>query len=243
MPMPWIVDRVAAEGMPRNQVIPLSVVIPLAPKEQAWRGLLLQLLDCGEGSEILLVHAESDHLDFGDHDPHPNLRLIASVPGRARQLNAGAQAAQGRWLWFLHADSRLTAGVLPQLQRFIVADDDALGYFDLRFERDGPWLTRLNAVGANLRARWLGLPFGDQGFVLRAETFRRLGGYDESAGRGEDHLLVWRARAAGLPLRRLPAAIVTSARRFREHGWWSTTLNHLRLTARQVRVGRRRHDA
>ena len=220
----------------------LSVIVPLAPQEQAWRGLLPQLAACGDGCEILLVHAESDPLDLGDHDPHPNLRLIASVPGRARQLNVGARMARSRWLWFLHADSRLTAGVLPQLQRFIAADADALGYFDLRFERDGPWLTRLNAAGANLRARWLGLPFGDQGFVLRAETFHRLGGYDESADHGEDHLLVWRARAAGVPLRRLPAAIVTSARRYREHGWWSTTLKHLRLTARQARVGRRRHD-
>ena len=240
MPMSRAVDRVAAEGMPHDQVIPLSVVIPLAPKEQAWRDLLPQLLDCGEGSEILLVHAESDHLDLGDHDAPPNLRLIASVPGRARQLNTGARMARGRWLWFLHADSRLTAGVLLELQRFIVADDDALGYFDLRFERDGPWLTRLNAAGANLRARWLGLPFGDQGFVLRAETFHRLDGYDEAADYGEDHLLVWSARAAGVPLRRLPAAIVTSARRYREHGWWSTTLKHLRLTAQQARVGRRR---
>lgn len=241
--MPQPVSRVAAEGMPQDSTILLSVIIPLAPGEQAWRRLLPQLAACGVRSEILLVHVESDHVDPDDGDPNPDLRLIASAPGRARQLNAGARAACGRWLWFLHADSRLTANVLPQLQGFIAADVDALGYFDLRFEHDGPWLTRLNAAGANLRARWLGLPFGDQAFVLRAETLRRLGGYDESARYGEDHLLVWRAHAAGLPLRRLPAVIVTSARKYRQQGWLPTTLKHLWLTARQAQSVRRGRGA
>lgn len=236
----------AAEGMPRgtaDSAIQLSVIIPLALGEDAWRGLLPQLADCGDRSEILLVHAESDTVDLGDCEPNPQLQLISSACGRARQLNAGAQAARGRWLWFLHADSRLTPAVLPLLFRFIADEPDALGFFDLRFDHDGPLLTHLNAIGANLRARWLGLPFGDQAFVLRAETFRRLGGYDDSVRYGEDHLLVWRARAASLPLRRMPAAIVTSARKYRQQGWLSTTFKHLWLTARQARDGRRSRGA
>lgn len=235
--------RVAAEGMAHAQAVELSVIIPLAPGEQAWRSLLPQLAACGEHSEILLVQAGSDTVDLGGCESYPRPQLISSACGRARQLNAGARAARGRWLWFLHADSRLTPAVLPLLHGFIAAESDALGYFDLRFDHDGPWLTRLNAAGANLRARWLGLPFGDQAFVLRAETFRRLGGYDESIRHGEDHLLVWRARAAGLPLRRMPAAIVTSARKYRQRGWLSTTFRHLWLTAQQVRDGRRNHGA
>lgn len=82
-------------------------------------------------------------------------------------MNVGADSARGEWLWFLHADSRLGPATLWALQRFLDRDVDALGYFDLAFRRDGPRLAALNAWGANLRSRWLGLPFGDQGFVIR----------------------------------------------------------------------------
>ena len=51
---------------------------------------------------------------------------------------------------------------------------------------------QLNAAGANLRSRWLGLPFGDQGLVLPRASFERLGGFDPALRYGEDHALVWR---------------------------------------------------
>jgi hypothetical protein len=149
-------------------------------------------------------------------------------------MNRGAHAARGHWLWFVHADSRLDARTLPALDAFIAREEDALAYFDLRYADDGPALTRLNALGANLRARWLGLPFGDQGLVLPAAWFARLGGYDEHVEHGEDHRLVWHARHAGLPLRRFGAPLTSSARKYAEHGWWRTTAKHVRLTVRQA---------
>jgi len=45
---------------------------------------------------------------------------------------------------------------------------------------------------------------------------------------------VWRARRAGLPLRAIDAALVTSARKYAERGWLRTTLRHWRLTADQA---------
>jgi hypothetical protein len=149
-------------------------------------------------------------------------------------MNVGAQAARGRWLWFLHADSHLRARTLIALNSFLAPDQPALGYFDLRYRGDGPALAHLNALGANLRARWLGMPFGDQGLVLPAAWFERLGGFDEHVAYGEDHLLVWRARAAGLPLVRIAAPIETSARKYAEQGWARTTLQHVRMTAQQA---------
>lgn len=214
----------------------LSVVVPLAPGETAWRRLLPQLEALPADAEILLVHPAPPPSSL---PPGRALRHVTSAVGRARQLNAGARAATGDWLWCLHADSRLTDGVLPVLAAFLQRGDDALGYFDLRFDADGPPLTRLNALGANLRARLLGLPFGDQGFVLRRTTLQRLGGFDEAAAYGEDHLLVWRARRAGLPLQRLPAALITSARKYRERGWLPTTVRHLWLTVWQARAAQR----
>jgi GT2 family glycosyltransferase len=154
-------------------------------------------------------------------------QVLQSAPGRAIQQNLGAAGASTAYLWFLHADSRLAADTLPALRDFLARDSGALGYFDLRFDDDGPACMRVNAFGARLRSRCLGLPFGDQGLVLPRTAFESLGGFDARIGRGEDHDLVWRARHAGLPLHALEATLYTSARRYAEHGWWRTTVAHL----------------
>lgn len=237
-------------GRPRNDRVlkpppsTLTVIVPLAPGEEGWRILLPQLVDLNPRDEILIVSASEQGVSipatYATHSrSHILLRQIASHPGRARQLNAGARAAHGQWLWFLHADSRLTDGVLPALKRFVEAQIDALAYFDLGFDSDGPSLTWLNARGANLRARLLHLPFGDQGFVIRADTFWRIGGYDENLTLGEDHLLVRRARLKRVPLHHLSAKLITSARKYRRRGWWRTTVSHAWLTVVQARTFRK----
>ena len=213
----------------------VSIIVPLGPGEADAGGLLGQLPSCPIPAELLLVRV--------DPDPHPlppgwpgalAVRQVRSRPGRAAQMNLGATESRGAWLWFLHADTRLDAGSLAALARFVARGEHALGWFDLAFRRDGPWAARLNAAGANLRSRWLGLPFGDQGFVLPASDFRALGGFDEAAPYGEDHLLVWAARAAGIPLRRVGGTVATSARKYARRGWARTTLLHWRLTAAQA---------
>lgn len=214
----------------------LSVIVPFGPDETEGAALLEQLQALPRDAEIVLARVEGHSLPM---EPEPNengvaTRVCAGPAGRARQMNVGAQAARGRWLWFLHADSCLQSRTLTALDAFLAEDQEGLGYFDLRFRDDGPRLAHFNAIGANLRARWLGMPFGDQGFVLPAPWFDRLGGYDETAAGGEDHLLVWCARAAGLPLRRIGAPLASSARKYARQGWWRTTLRNLCLTALQA---------
>jgi GT2 family glycosyltransferase len=161
---------------------------------------------------------------------------LVAPRGRARQMNAGARATRGEWLWFLHADTGLDEpqAAVAALQAALRRDPGALGYFDLRFAGDGPAATAVNALGARIRSHWLGLPFGDQGLFMARATFDRLGGFDESLRAAEDHALVWRARRAGVPLRAAGASLTTSARRYAEQGWARTTLRHLWLTAQQA---------
>lgn len=220
----------------------LSVIVPLAAGETEAATLLEQLADLPTGSEVIVVRTEEKTGARPANWPTIlTYREYTNAAGRARQLNLGARVARGHWLWFLHADSRLLEPTLPALQRFISGSEEALGWFDLRFRRDGPRLVALNAIGANLRAHWLGMPFGDQGLVLPKTRFEAIGGFDEDAAYGEDHLLVWAARRAGLPLRPVGAALQTSARKYTRHGWLATTLRHWRLTVAQAWPEWRRH--
>jgi hypothetical protein len=210
----------------------LAIVVPAGPGDEAWRGLLPQLAGAG-AQQVVLVLARGDaQVQRALAD---GITVLTADAGRASQLNAGAAGARADWLWFLHADSGVTAATLAAMQRFVRADADAIGYFDLHFLDDGPRLMAVNAFGARLRSRWLGLPFGDQGLLMPRRVFEGLGGFDARVDAGEDHALVWAARRRGIPLRALGAPIFTSARKYAQRGWGATTARHLQLTWRQAR--------
>lgn len=212
----------------------LSIIVPVAAGDAGQLPALMQQLEAlAENSEVVVCRTQGSTQRIAS-TTQLNLIDVLSPSGRARQMNVGATRARGGWLWFLHVDSQLNPDAIAALRDFIESDRDALGYFGLAFRNDGPRLARLNAWGANLRSRLFGLPFGDQGFVLRRDRFFQLGAYDENLPFGEDHALIWRVRQAGVELRRLPATIATSARKYARHGWLRTTLRHLGLTLQQA---------
>ena len=228
-----------AETAPR-----LSVIVPVGPGDASWRGLLPGLAPLADFAEVILVVTRpQDAADL--HAPHPSVHRIVGPEGRAQQQNAGARAARGEWLWFLHADSVLGEDAAPALRRALARHEqedcpDTLYYLELRFLEDGPRLTVLNALGAWLRCRLFRMPFGDQGLMLRAAAFARLGGFDESLALGEDLALVLAAQQADVAIRPIGAALRTSARRYRERGWARNTWRNLRLTWQLSRAWFRR---
>lgn len=218
----------------------LAVVIPVGPSDDSWPALLSDLSGLPPGAQICLVGCAASTLVT------PDARLLGATRadvqwrlvgrGRALQQNAGARATTNPWLWFLHADSRLGPATLNALARVIKSDDgDGIGYFDLAFH-DGPALMRVNACGAWLRSRVLGLPFGDQGLFMPRAAFERLRGFDERCARGEDHAMIWQAKRLGIPLRAAGAPLYTSARKYAEHGWLTMTARHVAMTWQQARV-------
>jgi hypothetical protein len=224
-----------------NLMVDMTVIVPLAPGETAWTALAADLALLPPGCEILLVGPEAPALPAASaasglaslSGRKYRLAWLRAGPGRARQMNAAARAATGRHLWFVHADTRFGAAALPALGRSLRATPRALHYFDLGFS-GGPSLMAVNAAGVWLRSHLLRMPFGDQGFCLERSLFLELGGFDEDAPYGEDHLLVWQARRAGVPLRCTGTRLVTSARKYQERGWAATTLRHLYLTYKQA---------
>lgn len=213
----------------------LSVIIPFAPDDVAWKALLQDLSGLPESAEIILVAAsEKAKLEAQDFPLSANATIIGASMGRASQMNAGAKAARNSCLWFLHADSRVDANCVKAVDTFDYTKK-RLGYFGLRFQNDGPRRMGINSFGVWFRSRFLRIPFGDQGFVLSKSSFEMLGRYREDLKSGEDHAFVWTARKNGIVLQHLNASIQTSARKYAQHGWGKTTRMHLRETWKQAR--------
>jgi len=216
----------------------VSIIIPVGPDDASWQSLLGDLVDVSPEAEVLIVAAYAKPTDIDplltQGRPQCEAHWITTAAGRAHQMNLGAKLASRPFLWFLHADSRIGGDALAALERSLETHPHALHYFDLAFQDDGPRLVRLNALGARLRSRYLGLPFGDQGLCMSRDTFQRLGGFDEDVNYGEDHLLIWAAHRHRVPLHCVGALITTSARKYGANGWLATTLVHGRRTLRQA---------
>jgi GT2 family glycosyltransferase len=210
----------------------LSVVVPLGPHDDPPAALAERIARWNR-AELIVSGLDSRPDRLADQ-----VNWQQGPAGRGRQLNRGAAAARGKWLWFVHADSEPAIGAFAAIERFIDGNHAAIGYCRLRFLDDGPRQVALNAIGANLRSRLLGLPYGDQGLCLPANWFRSLGGFREDLDRGEDLDFVVRARQAGLPARPVGATIRTSARRYREKGWLATTWHHQIAAWRLIRNAR-----
>ncbi len=227
----------------------LSVIIPMAPDEQAWRNLIPDLAGLPPSSEIIVaVPHGTPPLEMPTPHPWMIVKQVSEGVGRAAQMNAAARIADGTQLWFLHADTRLAQDTIPALLRRLGQYPDWLLYGDLKFLSDATPLMKLNEIGTWVRSRLLGMPFGDQGLCIRKKLFCEIGGYPENVQYGEDHVFVWRARQRGIVLQSIEAPIYTSARKYRNRGWFKTTVRHVALTYKQAwpefcRLVLRRGDA
>lgn len=145
-------------------------------------------------------------------------RLVRAEQGRGTQLSAGAEAARGDWLLFLHADTVLQPGWDSAVRDFIGdgGNSHRAGYFRFALD-DGRLGARRIQWLANLRARILGLPYGDQGLLISRTLYRQFGGFRPLALMEDVDF----ARRIGRGrLKMLRATAVTSAERYRRGGFW-----------------------
>jgi rSAM/selenodomain-associated transferase 2 len=176
------------------------------------------------GSEVIVV-------DGGSRDATPAIaapladRVIPSPRGRAAQMNAGARAARGSVLVFLHADTVVPPGALEGLEARLEASGRSWGRFDVSIAGAGP-LLGLVAFLMNARSRLTGIATGDQAIFMRRAAFDRAGGFPEIPLM-EDIALSKILKHESPPLC-LRERVVTSGRRWRRHGtvrtialmWW-----------------------
>lgn len=122
--------------------------------------------------ELARMAAEARALHLGPG----SVTIIAAPAGRAGQMNAGAAAAQGEVLLFLHADTLLPNDARREITRALANLAVVAGRFDVRFDQDAT-LSRTIARLMNMRSRWTGMMTGDQALFVRASAFRALGGF------------------------------------------------------------------
>ena len=175
---------------------------------------------CGEhGVEVIVVDGHSCDATR-DVATAAGARVVTCAPGRARQLNAGAAAASGEILLFLHADTVLPPGFAEDVRRVHADPDVAAAAFEFRVDLDSK-VMRFIERSVGWRGRHLGLPYGDQAPSIRAATFRALGGFPQLPVM-EDYELMLRLRRLG-DVRIIPKAAVTSGRAWARHGVPVTT--------------------
>jgi rSAM/selenodomain-associated transferase 2 len=204
----------------------LSIIVP-ALNEEAGIVATLQALSSlrARGAEVIVV-------DGGSHDrtaelagPHCD-RLLAAPRGRAAQMNAGAGAARGEVLLFLHADTRLPDDADSDVADALAASGRAWGRFDVRIAGTHALLP-LVAATMNLRSRLTGIATGDQAIFVERTAFAAIGGYPDIPLM-EDIVLSRRLKRLSRPLC-LRSRALTSGRRWEKHGVMRTILTMWRL--------------
>ena len=151
--------------------------------------------------------------------------VLTAARGRATQMNAGAAAAHGEVLLFLHADTRLPRGFDASVRAALADPATIGGRFDVRLVPSSPLLA-LVAVLMNLRSRLSGIATGDQAIFVRRAAFEAVGGF-EPIPLMEDVALTRTLKRRGR-IACLRAHVETSSRRWVRNGpvrtivlmWW-----------------------
>ena len=203
----------------------VSVVIPVLNDSDAAEQLLAGVVP-GPDVELIIVDGGHDGRLEQLARARDDTRFVRTATGRGLQMNAGAAAASGEWLLFLHADSRLPPGWLDAIGR--IRQPTVGGWFRFALD-DAAWQARALERMVAWRVRWLRLPYGDQGFLVRRDVFKAMGGFADLPIM-EDVEYACRLRRAGsvheigLPLR-------TSSRRWRRDGWIRRSMRNALLVS------------
>ena len=212
--------------LPKSQAGRLSIIMPTLNEEGTIEQTLLPLVG---RTDIEVIIADGGSTDETVSIAHRlGARIVPARPGRGRQMNAGAALATGEILLFLHADTKLPANFQCAIWSALNHNASA-GAFRLRID-DLRSAFRWIEWGANLRSRFLQMPYGDQGLFVRAELFHQLGGFSNWPLM-EDYELCRRLRKHGRIVLTTESA-TTSARRWNKIGICRTTLiNQLTVAA------------
>lgn len=191
----------------------ISIIIPILNEERCIRRIQWNLGKLEGEYEVIFC-------DGGSTDRTLELirqpfRVIQCEKGRGRQMNAGADAAKGDLLFFVHCDVLLKPDVLLKIPGK-VQSGEAAGCLKIVFD-SRHILMRICGFMSNLRVRVRKIVFADQGILIRKDLFEKMGRMPDLPLM-EDYEFSIRLKNEKIPFVRLKSPILVSSRRFREHG-------------------------
>jgi len=196
----------------------ISIIIPVFNEVNSISKLLSHLENKVFQKETIEIIAVDGGSTDGSQDKikaSSNVRLIEGRKGRAIQMNAGAKAATGNVLYFLHCDS-----YPPQhFDRIIdnaIQEGKQAGCFRMKFDYAHPvlmvsqWFTRFNHISCR---------GGDQSLFVTKNLFEEIEGFNEQYIIYEDNEIISRLYAKKQFVV-IPDYVITSARRYQQNGVW-----------------------
>ncbi len=212
----------------------LSIIIPVYREAALISGTIQALLDLKNffPFEIIVSDGEKDlstlnHLK--KNKPISNshrVRLISSPKGRGFQLNAGAKAASGELLFFLHADTRIDQKGMDLMIKTWQGHGGPFfcGAFDLHIDSEKKVFRMIEKI-ASARSRFTKIPYGDQGIFMSRQLFDKIDGFPNIPIM-EDVGMMSKIKKNGVNPIFLPHPIATSARRWKDQGILFTTFRN-----------------
>ena len=191
----------------------LSIVIPALNEERALPATLAAVASLQGDYEVLVVDGGSTDSTLELARAEQSVRVLHAPRGRAAQMNAGAAAAEGEILLFLHADTLLPADALQLIEQ-CGAD---FGGFRQKFSGER-WQLRFVSWLHNWRCRLSNVFYGDQAMFVSRLLFESVGGFPEVAEL-EDVMLSDALLEHAKPCL-LDAEVITDARKFEKLGAW-----------------------
>lgn len=185
-------------------------------KQHIGKNMAYEILVCDAGSEdasVMLSKASGAEV------------LQTSQKNKAYQMNLAAQKAKGHILYFLHADT-LPPSSFGLLIKEYYQKGFAGGCFQLAFDHHH-WLLQLSAWITRFNIKYF--QFGDQSLFISKKMFQKIGGYNEQLFIMEDVDIITRIRKASSFVI-LPESVVSSARRYMNHGIIKTEFIHVLIT-------------
>ncbi len=202
--------------------IAFSIIIPTFNEADTLNESLLDLFSKIDSTDVEVIVSDGNSSDDTPHIARSfPCRVISGESGRAQQMNHAGKQAKGEWILFLHADS-----YLPTNWRTNISKAQQWGFFPVRLSGSHR-LLRIIEYAMCLRSSLTGIATGDQGLFFRQSFFRKLDGF-ANIPIMEDIAISKKARRQIKP-DIASSAIVTSSRRWEQHGICKTVLQMWRL--------------
>ena len=199
----------------------VSIIVPTLNEELVLENTLTHIQQLSPHELIVSDGGSNDYTyRIADRFSH---RVITGSAGRALQMNAGANEATGDLLLFLHADSRIEPESYRKMLECMENPKWIGGAFTLCIE-SGKWSLKLIALLANIRSKYFGVAYGDQGFFVRKEVFKDMNGFSPIPI-CEDLDFYYRLRKKGSVIL-LKEKAHTSPRRWINEGIFFTTVRN-----------------